>query len=190
MTIVALSRIGLRRKTRPAVIRLALSFVALVTGATIALAQNFNVAPLPQIMAQPTQRIVEIQGGGLMFLDAHEIEEMDYNVVIRAFQNNATQRWILTDTGAGWTIQQQSSGRFLDAHEVADRDYRVVTRPQQNNNTQLFRLVDYGGGFYTIQQISSGRFLEPYLDQAHDFQVVTRPERPGDNLQVWRIVDR
>jgi hypothetical protein len=65
----------------------------------------------------------------------------------------------------------------------------MVTRPRQENNTQLWRLSDYGGAFFTIQQASNGRFLKAYLSQTKDFQAVTRLERPGDNVQLWRIVD-
>lgn len=128
-------------------------------------------------------------GNSSQFLDAHEIQQRDFNVVTRQFQNNNTQHWVLTNMGSGlYTIMQVSSGRFLDAHEIPELDYRVVTRQEQDNNTQLWRLIDYGGAFFTIQQVSSGQFLEAYIDQGHDFQAVTRPERFGDNLQLWRIV--
>lgn len=80
------------------------------------------------------------------FLDAHEIQERDFNVVTRAFQRNNTQHWELRDTGGGFTIQQVSSGRFLDAHEIESLDFRVVTRPQQSNNTQLWRIIQFVGG--------------------------------------------
>jgi hypothetical protein len=134
-------------------------------------------------------RIVEIQGGGLMFLDAHETAARDYNVVLRQYQGNDGQRWLLTDMGGGvYTIMQMNTGRYLDAHEIPELDYRVVTRPRQTfDNTQLWYIQEYGGGFVTIQHYNTGLFLEPYLDPAHDFQVVLRPERPGDNLQVWRM---
>ena len=132
-------------------------------------------------------RIVRLQGGGLRFLDAHEIPQKDFQVVSRPFQGfDATQQWRINDLGGGVsTIQQVSSGRFLDAHEIADLDFRVVTRPQQNNDTQRWRVQNFGGGFVTIQQVSSGRFLEATLDG--DFNVVTRP--PGSNQQTWRIGD-
>jgi hypothetical protein len=84
---------------------------------------------------------------------------------------------------------QDVGPRFLDAHEIPSLDFRVVTRPRQENTTQLWRLLDYGGAFFTVQQVSSSRFLEAYLSEAQDFQAVTRPERPGDNTQLWRIVD-
>jgi hypothetical protein len=91
--------------------------------------------------------------------------------------------------GGLYTIMQVSSGRFLDAHEIESLDFRVVTRPRQNNNTQLWRLIDFGGAFFTIQQASSGRLLEAYTTDTMGFQAVTRPERPGNNAQLWRIVD-
>jgi hypothetical protein len=131
--------------------------------------------------------IVRLQGGGLRFLDAHEIPQRDFNVVTRPFQNNTTQHWRLTNLGGNvHTIVQVSSGRFLDAHEIASLGFRVVTRPQQNNDTQRWRLVNFGGGFVTIQHVSSGRFLEATLDG--DFLVVTRPG-PGNNQQTWRLGD-
>jgi Ricin-type beta-trefoil lectin domain-like len=128
--------------------------------------------------------------GTLQFLDAHEIQERDFNVVTRAFQNNNTQHWELRDTGGGFTIQQVSSGRFLDAHEIESLDFRVVTRPQQNNNTQLWRIIQYvvgGTQQVRIQQVSSGRFLEGYIT-GNDFQVVTRPQA-NTSVQVWQIHD-
>src|SRR5262245_22007929 len=65
-------------------------------------------------------QIVRLQGGGLRFLDAHEISEKDFQVVTRPFQGfDTTQQWRMTDVGNGLkTIQQVSSGRFLDAHEI------------------------------------------------------------------------
>ncbi len=132
-------------------------------------------------------RTVRLQGGGLRFLDAHEIAGKDFQVVTRAFQGfDTTQHWRVTDLGGDVsTIQQVSSGRFLDAHEIAELDFRVVTRPQQNNDTQRWRIQDFGGGFISIQQVSSGRFLEATLDG--DFNVVTRPVVSSE--QTWRIGD-
>jgi hypothetical protein len=144
--------------------------------------------PAPNAEAQAT-RIVEIQGGGLLFLDAHETAARDYNVVLRQYQGNFSQRWLLTDLGGGFvTLMQMNTGRYLDAHEIPELDFRVVTRPQQTfDSTQLWRVVEYGGGFVTIQHVNTGLFLEPYLDPTMDFQVVLRPERFGDNLQLWRM---
>jgi hypothetical protein len=137
--------------------------------------------------ATPVTQIVRLQGGGLRFLDAHEIPQKDFQVVTRTFQGfDTTQHWRITDLGGGIkTIQQISSGRFLDAHEIPQLNFRVVTRAQQNNDTQRWRVQEFGGGFVTIQQVSSGRFLEATL--TGDFQVVTRPQ--GSDLQTWRIGD-
>jgi hypothetical protein len=137
--------------------------------------------------AHADTQTVRLQGGGLRFLDAHEISQLDFNVVTRPFQGfDTTQQWRMTDAGNGTkTIQQVSSGRFLDAHEIQELDFRVVTRPQQNNDTQRWRVQDYGGGFVTIQQVSSGQFLEATLDG--DFNVVTRPQ--GSDQQTWRVGD-
>ena len=132
-----------------------------------------------------SSRIVRLQGGGLRFLDAHEIPQLDFDVVTRSFQNNNTQHWRLTNVGGNvHTIQQVSNGRFLDAHEISSLSFRVVTRTQQNNDTQRWILLDFGGNFFTIQQVSSGRFLEATLDG--DFQVVTRAA-PDSNQTVWRL---
>jgi hypothetical protein len=59
------------------------------------------------------------KGGGLRFLDAHEIQQRDFNVVPRPLQNNTTQHWRLTNPGGNvYTIVQVSSDCFLDAHEI------------------------------------------------------------------------
>jgi hypothetical protein len=138
---------------------------------------------------QPTRIVTITQGGGPLFLDAHEIAGRDYNVVTRQFQNNNTQHWWLINvSGNVYNLIQVSSGRYLDAHEIPSLDYRVVTRPYQNNSTQMWRLWDYGGAFFEIQHVSSGRYLDAYVSSAQDFQAVTRP-RSFSNTQVWRIVD-
>jgi hypothetical protein len=124
-----------------------------------------------------SSRIVRLQGGGLRFLDAHEIPQLDFNVVTRPFQNNNTQHWRLTNVGGNvHTIQQVSNGRFLDAHEISSLSFRVVTRTQQNNDTQRWILLDFGGNFFTIQQVSSGRFLEATLYQPADWVTHGIPE--------------
>jgi hypothetical protein len=136
------------------------------------------------VVASP--QIVRLQGNGLLFLDAHEIPELDFNVVTRAFQDNDTQLWLLTNvSGIVYTIQQVSNGRFLDAHEIPSLNFRVVTRPQQNNDTQLWRIIDFGGGFCEIQQVSSGRFLKATVDPG--LQVVTGPI--GNDDTTWRKGD-
>jgi hypothetical protein len=138
---------------------------------------------------QASRIVTMVQRDSVRFLDAHEIQSLDFNVVTRPFQNNNTQRWILTDMGGGlFTIQQLSTGRFLDAHEIADLDFRVVTRPRQDNNTQLWRLRDVGSSFFTVQQVSSGRFLDAHQIASLDFQVVTRPPQNNDS-QLWQIIN-
>ena len=138
-------------------------------------------------IAASQQGVRRLQGGGLRFLDAHEIQQRDFGMVTRPFQNNNTQHWRLANVGSNvYTIVQVSSGWLLDAHEIQGLNFRVVTRPQQNNDTQRWRLFGFGGGFFTIQQVSSGRFLEATLNG--DFQVVTRPES-GSNEQTWRLGD-
>jgi hypothetical protein len=143
--------------------------------------------PLPPGL--PVQFVAEVAlDGGPRFLDAHEISQLDFDVVTRSFQNNDTQKCRFAHVRENlWTIMQLSSGRFLDAHEIASLDFRVVTRPAQNNDTQMWVLQDFGGSFFTIAQRSSGRLLEAKLDPAEDFRVVTRPAS-GSNQQTWRIV--
>src|ERR1700754_490255 len=137
--------------------------------------------------AHADTQIVRLQGGGIRFLDAHEIQEKDFQVVTRPFQGfDTTQQWRINDLGGGVsTIQQVSSGRFFDAHEIPELDFRVVTRPQQDNDTQRWRIQQFGGGFVTIQQVSSGMFLEATLDG--DFNVVNRQQ--GSDQQTWRVGD-
>ncbi|MGV8839037.1 MAG: RICIN domain-containing protein [Bauldia sp.] len=182
----------LRRRAVSSVLAATVVSTAAIAVATSASAQNFNFEINPNILNGPVLvqaeqgTVHEIQGGGLMFLDAHEISDRDFNVVIRQYQNNATQRWLVTPAGNGlYTIQQVSSGRFLDAHQIPELDYRVVTRPAQTDGTQLWRVQEYGGGFVTIQHVASGLYLQPYIDEAHDFQVVLRPGLSSD-LQTWR----
>lgn len=181
----------LKRHTVASILAAAVVSTAAIAASTSASAQNLNFEINPnvlngQVLVQTQGTVHEIQGGGLMFLDAHEIADRDFNVVIRQYQNNTTQRWLVTPAGNGlYTIQQVSSGRFLDAHQIPELDYRVVTRPAQTDGTQLWRVQEYGGGFVTIQHVASGLYLQPYIDAAHDFQVVLRPGLSSD-LQTWR----
>lgn len=181
---------------RPSVPRLLLALCALFAGSVLALAQNLQLAPgvqiNPNLQLQQTQpRVVTIQGGGLEFLDAFTTDKYNLGLdVVIARPGGGGQSWVVTDTGNGYLIMQQSTGQYLDAHEVAAESFRVVTRPRQtSDSTQLWTLRDYGGGFYTIQQVSSGRFLTANLDAATGYAVTTEPERPGDNLQTWRLGD-
>jgi hypothetical protein len=86
-------------------------------------------------------QIIRLQGGGLRFLDAHEISQKDFQVVTRPFQSlDTTQQWRFTDRGDGLsTIQQVSSGRFLEA--TLDGDFKVVTEPV-GNSEQTWRIGD------------------------------------------------
>lgn len=61
----------------------------------------------------------------------------DYRVVTRDFQDNNTQRWVVTPIDDGsFTIRQRSTGQFVDAHEYDGMDFGLVTRPYQDNDTQ------------------------------------------------------
>jgi hypothetical protein len=176
----------------PAILRFALTAATIITGATLALAQNFQIQT-PLILQQQS-RLVTFQGGGLLFLDATAPDRynLGLNAVIGPYTNAQSQQWLVVHQGNGiYTIQQRSSGQFLDAHEIAQEDFAVVLRNRQTfgngDNGQFWRIVDFGGGFVTIQQVSSSRFVEPYIDAAHGYQVVTRPQ--GSQLQEWRMID-
>jgi hypothetical protein len=148
-----------------------------------------SAAPEPVAELLAPRVVSIIQSSSNRFMDAHEIESLDFNVVTRPFQNNTTQQWRLTDIGNGiFTIQQVSNNRYLDAHEISSNDFRVVTRPAQNNPTQAWLIIDAGSGLFTIQQVSSSRYLDAHETSAEDFQVVTRPSQ-NNNTQLWRIVD-
>src|SRR5215212_12194119 len=89
-------------------------------------------------IAASQQGVRRLQGGGLRFLDAHEIQQRDFDVVTRPFQNNNTQHWKLTNVGGNvYTIVQVSSGRFLEA--TLNGDFQVVTRPESGSNEQTWR---------------------------------------------------
>jgi hypothetical protein len=79
------------------------------------------------------------------FLDAHEIGELDYQVVTRNRQSfDNTQLWRLVGYGGGfYTIQQVTSGRFLEPYLDAEHGFAVVTRPERpGDNLQLWWLGD------------------------------------------------
>jgi hypothetical protein len=82
-------------------------------------------------------------GGGLYtimqvssdrYLDAHEIESLDFRVVTRPRQDNDTQLWRLLPSGGKVLIQQVSSGRALEPYLTQDMDFQVVTRPRNDND--------------------------------------------------------
>src|SRR5215207_7006946 len=88
-------------------------------------------------IAASQQGVRRLQGGGLRFLDAHEIQQRDFDVVTRPFQNNNTQHWRLANVGGiVYTIVQVSSGRFLDAHEIQGLNFRVVTHARNRTTTR------------------------------------------------------
>lgn len=67
----------------------------------------------------PTTFTIRQKSNG-RFVDAHESAANDFSVVTRPFQNNDSQRWLVSPAGGGsFTIQQLSSLRFVDAHEAA-----------------------------------------------------------------------
>ena len=152
----------------------------LVPPNTIRWSNNTAWTKLPQAF-----NIIHTASG--LFLDSHEIEERDFNVVLRPRQDNDSQRWIMTRAEEGYRrIQQVSSGRFLDAHEYSGKDFRVVTRPRQDNRTQLWSMsvIDAHNRFI-LRQISSQRFLDAYVSESQDYQVVTRPEKADFKGQLW-----
>lgn len=135
-------------------------------------------------------RVVTItQADTNRFLDAHEIESLDFRVVTRPFQNNSTQHWVVTDLSNGLsTIQQQSNGRYLDAYQGSGDDFRVVTRTAENDATQAWIILPSTNGTFTIQEASNSRFLDAYELPSQDFQVVTRQWKNADE-ERWRIVN-
>ncbi|KQX61212.1 hypothetical protein ASD48_28935 [Streptomyces sp. Root1310] len=172
-----------RRRLRGVALTSALAVTALL--GPVGLAQAAPAAP-----TIVSQRVVTItQADTNRFLDAHEIESLDYRVVTRPFQNNSTQHWVLTDLSNGLsTIQQESNGRYLDAYQGSGDDYRVVTRTAENDATQAWIILPSANGTYTIQEASNSRYLDAYELTSQDFQVVTRPWKNADE-ERWRIVD-
>ena len=133
-----------------------------------------------------SSRIVRLQGGGLRFLDAHEIPQLDHQCghpVISEQQHSALEadqfgRQCSHDpTGQ----QRPISGRARNLKSQFPRGHADAT---EVNDTQRWILLDFGGNFFTIQQVSSGRFLEATLDG--DFQVVTRAAADS-NQTIWRL---
>jgi len=122
------------------------------------------------------------------YMDAYENgSKHDFSVVTRAWQNNDTQRWILTPVGKDtYTIQQKSNKRYMDAHE-GSHDNSVVTRDWQDNDTQRWILKLLGNSTYTIQQKSNHRYVDAYVKNSkHDYSVVTRNWQ-NDDTQRWII---
>jgi hypothetical protein len=126
------------------------------------------------------------QKGSGRFLDAHEIEPLDFHLVTRPEQNNDTQRWNLTQVGTVFVIRQKSSGRFLDAHEGSGNDFRLVTRPVESNATQKWVSMPDAGGTVTLRQWSNRRFMDAHEIADKDFALVTRPAQNNDT-QRWTL---
>ncbi|MCX4238909.1 RICIN domain-containing protein [Streptomyces ortus] len=144
-------------------------------------------AAAPSIVAQRTVTID--QADTHRFLDAHEIESLDFRVITRPFQNNSTQHWLLTDLSNGLsTIRQVSTGRYLDAYQGSGDDFRVVTRTAENDATQAWIILPSNNGTFTIQEASNSRYLDAYELSSQDFQVVTRQWKNADE-ERWRIID-
>ena len=93
-------------------------------------------------LAEERRRRIQLHGvytiqqkSNRRYVDAHQ-DANDNSVVTRNWQNNDTQRWILTPLGNNtYTIQQKSNRQYVDAHQDAN-DNSVVTRNRQNNDTQ------------------------------------------------------
>lgn len=86
-------------------------------------------------------RFTIMQASSGRYLDAHQIESLDFLAVTRRRQNDNTQLWRLIGTGEDVRIQQVSSGRVL--HRRTDAaDFRVVTRPDSGDGAQEWRVRD------------------------------------------------
>lgn len=137
-----------------------------------------------QAEALARTRIIQLQGGGLRFLDALQTSQCEFRVVTRPPCGTCAPRWKVVALGDGVSaIAHLSSGRYLAAHESDALDFAAVARPRRDDDSQRWRIEDFGGGFATIEQVSTGRFLEAMVDG--DFIVVTRPA--GSSEQTWRI---
>lgn len=137
------------------------------------------------VLANGTYTVRQKSSG--RFLDAHEIEERDFQLVTRPAQNNDTQRWTLTQVGTVFVIRQKSSGRFLDAHEGSDDDFRIVTRTAESNATQKWVSMPDAAGSVTLRQLSNRRFMDAHEIEEKDFALVTRPRQDNDT-QRWTLV--
>jgi hypothetical protein len=163
--------------------RLPARAAAVVSGLVVAAVTAFAAAPAS---AANIVTIQQVSSG--RFLDAHEIEGLDYRIVTRPAQNNNTQLWRMVPLGGSvYTLQQMSNNRFVDAHEYDAADWHLVTRTAQNNTTQRWLFTAQGGGIFTIQQVSNGRYMDAHETDANDFGVVTRTWQ-GNSTQQWRVV--
>lgn len=154
--------------------------------------QRWIVKPVLDIVLPPLPLPIQLSGtyyiqqrSNNRYMDAHQGSN-DNSAVTRPFQNNATQRWVISPQGNDiYTIRQRSSMMFLDAHEgINDND--VVTRNAQNNTTQQWIIKRVNGNIYTIQQRSNGRYLDAHGTANKDFRVVTRNQQ-NNATQKWVI---
>jgi len=120
------------------------------------------------------------------FLDAHEIESLDFRLVTRPAQANNTQEWQLKKVGTVFAVRQRSNGRFLDAHASSDDDFNVVTRTRGNLGNQRWVVMPDVGGSVNIRQLSTRRFLDAHEIAELDFRCVTRPAQNNDT-QRWLL---
>jgi hypothetical protein len=136
--------------------------------------------------AAPSERVRIVLGSGPLNLDAYDYPAADFRAVLRPYQANFTQEWIITTVGTGlYTIQQRSTGQYLDAYDWAAAGWLAVTRPWQGNDTQVWRMYAWGGGFVSWQQKSTGRCLTGSV--AGDMQLTTQP-CDWNNYQTFRVV--
>ena len=138
----------------------------------------------PAVLLNGTYRIR--QRSTNRFLDAHEINELDFRLVTRPAQDNFTQQWQLRKVGTVFVIRQRSNGRFLDAHASSDDDFRVVTRTAGTVANQRWVVIPDATGAATIRQLSTRRFLDAHEIADLDFRCVTRPAQNNDT-QRWLL---
>ncbi|MCC6735206.1 MAG: RICIN domain-containing protein [Bauldia sp.] len=156
---------------------------AAISGLLVAAAGALSATPAAAVNIVTIQQVSSGR-----FLDAHEIEGMDYRLVTRPAQNNSTQYWRMVPLGGNvYTLQQMSNNRFVDAHEYDAADWHLVTRTAQNNDTQRWIFTAQGGNIFTIQQVSNGRYVDAHETDTADFGVVTRTWQ-GNSTQQWRVV--
>jgi hypothetical protein len=86
-----------------------------------------------------TYRILDPEVGG--YLDAFQSRATDYRVVLRSYQADSTQEWVVSGGPTWFRIRQASSQRYLDSY-FGSQDDQFVTRAFQNNTTQEFALVE------------------------------------------------
>ncbi len=167
-------------------------FAALANTPNNSQQQSWIIKPVLNIILPPVILPLQLSGtyyiqqrSNMRYMDAHQGTN-DNSAVTRPFQNNATQRWIISPQGNNiYTIRQRSSMMFLDAHEgINDND--VVTRNAQNNTTQQWIIKHVSGNIYTIQQRSNGRYLDAHEAANNDFRIVTRNAQ-NNTTQRWVI---